>query len=106
VLGLTTDYRQADFDKIVPAIAAGTYDIGMSSFTDTKDREKTVDFTSVDWQTYPILRFDSVPDSTRCIYQSPGSPSWGAVETGQGPAAASIANAVADATGKRLRICR
>jgi polar amino acid transport system substrate-binding protein len=44
VLGLTTDYRQADFTKIIPAIEAGTYDIGMSSFTDNKLREKTVDF--------------------------------------------------------------
>jgi polar amino acid transport system substrate-binding protein len=44
VLGLTTDYRQSDFTKIIPAIEAGTYDIGMSSFTDNKLREKTVDF--------------------------------------------------------------
>jgi polar amino acid transport system substrate-binding protein len=46
VLGLTTDYRQADFSKIIPAVTAGTYDIGMSSFTDTKQREKTVDFVN------------------------------------------------------------
>ena len=44
VLGLTTDYRQADFTKIIPAIEAGTYNIGMSSFTDNKLREQTVDF--------------------------------------------------------------
>lgn len=46
VLGLTTQYTEADFDKIIPSISAGTYDIGMSSFTDTKEREKTVDFTT------------------------------------------------------------
>jgi polar amino acid transport system substrate-binding protein len=46
VLGLGTDYRQADFSKIVPAVSTGTYDIGMSSFTDTKEREKTVDFVT------------------------------------------------------------
>jgi polar amino acid transport system substrate-binding protein len=46
VLGLTTDYRQADFSKIVPAVSTGTYDIGMSSFTDDKEREKTVDFVT------------------------------------------------------------
>lgn len=46
VLGLTTDYRQADFSKIVPAVKTGTYDIGMSSFTDNKEREKTVDFVT------------------------------------------------------------
>ncbi len=46
VLGLATQYRQADFSKIVPAISTGTYDIGMSSFTDNKEREKTVDFVT------------------------------------------------------------
>ncbi len=46
VLGLTTDFRQADFSKIIPAVTVGTYDIGMSSFTDTKEREKTVDFVN------------------------------------------------------------
>jgi polar amino acid transport system substrate-binding protein len=46
VLGLTTSYEEADFDKIIPAISAGTYDVGMSSFTDTKEREKTVDFAT------------------------------------------------------------
>jgi polar amino acid transport system substrate-binding protein len=44
VLGLTTTYRQAAFEKIIPAVKAGTMDIGMSSFTDTKEREKSVDF--------------------------------------------------------------
>jgi nicotinate dehydrogenase subunit B len=33
----------------------------------------------------------------------PGQPFLGSGETGQGPAAASIANAIANATGKRLR---
>jgi polar amino acid transport system substrate-binding protein len=44
VLGLKTQYRQAAFEKIIPAVKAGTMDIGMSSFTDTKEREKSVDF--------------------------------------------------------------
>jgi CO/xanthine dehydrogenase Mo-binding subunit len=60
--------------------------------------------TSIDWQTYPILRFNSVPDSIDVhIINRPGLPFLGSGETGQGPAAASIANAIADATGKRLR---
>ena len=46
VLGLTTDYRQAAFEKIIPAVQAATYDVGMSSFTDTREREKTVDFVT------------------------------------------------------------
>jgi nicotinate dehydrogenase subunit B len=60
--------------------------------------------TSIDWQTYPILRFNSVPESvTVHVINRPGKPFLGSGETGQGPAAASIANAIANATGKRLR---
>ena len=46
VLGLTTDYRESDFAKIIPSIDGGTYNVGMSSFTDTKEREKQVDFVT------------------------------------------------------------
>jgi nicotinate dehydrogenase subunit B len=60
--------------------------------------------TSIDWQTYPILRFNSAPDSIDVhIINRPGLPFLGSGETGQGPAAASIANAITSATGKRLR---
>jgi CO/xanthine dehydrogenase Mo-binding subunit len=60
--------------------------------------------TSIDWQTYPILRFDAVPQKVDVhIINRPGLPFLGSGETGQGPAAASIANAIANATGKRLR---
>ncbi|WP_068273077.1 ABC transporter substrate-binding protein [Aldersonia kunmingensis] len=46
VLGVTPVYTESDFDKIIPAIQAGTYDLGMSSFTDTKEREQSVDFVT------------------------------------------------------------
>ena len=60
--------------------------------------------TSIDWQTYPILRFDAVPDSIDVhIINRPGMPFLGAGETSQGPAAASVGNAIANAAGKRLR---
>jgi nicotinate dehydrogenase subunit B len=60
--------------------------------------------TSIDWQTYPILRFDAVPERVDVhIINRPSLPFLGSGETGQGPAAASIANAIANATGKRLR---
>lgn len=60
--------------------------------------------TSTTWSTYPILRFDGAPDSVEVhVVDRPGLPFLGAGETGQGPAAASIANAVANATGRRLR---
>ena len=45
-LGLTPEYREADFAKIIPSIQGGTFNVGMSSFTDTKEREETVDFVT------------------------------------------------------------
>ena len=36
----------ATFDAIIPGLASGKYDLGMSSFTDTKAREKVVDFVT------------------------------------------------------------
>jgi polar amino acid transport system substrate-binding protein len=44
VMGLKADVVNATFDGIIPGLAAGKYDMGASSFTDTKEREKTVDF--------------------------------------------------------------
>ena len=46
VLGLKPVYKEADFDKIIPAIQQGTYNVGMSSFTDSKEREQQVDFVT------------------------------------------------------------
>ena len=45
-LGVTVKIQNATFDGIIPGIAADKYDLGMSSFTDTKEREKTVDFVT------------------------------------------------------------
>jgi nicotinate dehydrogenase subunit B len=59
---------------------------------------------SSDWSNYPILRFDSVPDSIDVhLIPRPGAPFLGAGEAAQGPAAAALANAVANALGVRLR---
>jgi len=60
--------------------------------------------TSIDWSTYPILRFNAVPESLDVhILDQPGQPFLGSGEAVQGPAAAALANAIADATGGRLR---
>ncbi|GAA1439013.1 ABC transporter substrate-binding protein [Leifsonia poae] len=45
-LGLKTNFAIAKFDNIIPSVAGGKDDIGMSSFTDTTDREKQVDFVN------------------------------------------------------------
>ncbi|GAA5059415.1 ABC transporter substrate-binding protein [Nocardia callitridis] len=46
VLGVRAGYVESAFEKIIPAIQAGTYDVGMSSITDSKEREQQVDFTT------------------------------------------------------------
>ncbi|MEN2736998.1 ABC transporter substrate-binding protein [Microbacterium sp. X-17] len=43
-LGLKINYAIAKFDNIIPSITGGKDDFGMSSFTDTVEREKQVDF--------------------------------------------------------------
>jgi polar amino acid transport system substrate-binding protein len=44
LLGLKVKVVNVTFDDIIPGLASGKYDVGMSSFTDTKAREKVVDF--------------------------------------------------------------
>jgi polar amino acid transport system substrate-binding protein len=46
VMGVKVKVVNASFDGIIPGLAAGKYDLGMSSFTDTKERQKTVDFVT------------------------------------------------------------
>ena len=65
-LGLTVDYREADFAKIIPSIQEGTYNVGMSSFTDTKERQQSVDFVNyfsagIQWAKRPGTAVD--PDN-------------------------------------------
>jgi CO/xanthine dehydrogenase Mo-binding subunit len=59
--------------------------------------------TSKNWDSYPILRFNAVPDTEVFVINRPGLPPLGAGEAAQGPAAAAIANALFHATGSRLR---
>jgi len=66
----------------------------------TFDRAK---ITSVNWDTYPILRFSEVPEVAVRIVGAPGEPPAGAGELAQGPVAGAIGNAVADAVGVRVR---
>ena len=43
-MGLKAKVVNATFATIIPGLAAGKYEMGASSFSDTKEREKTVDF--------------------------------------------------------------
>ncbi len=46
VMGIKFNFVNASFDTIIPGLQSGKYDVGMSSFTDTKAREKVVDFVT------------------------------------------------------------
>jgi polar amino acid transport system substrate-binding protein len=45
-MGLKADVQNAPFDGILNGIKSGKYGLGMSSFTDTKEREQEVDFVT------------------------------------------------------------
>jgi CO/xanthine dehydrogenase Mo-binding subunit len=58
--------------------------------------------TSRDWETYPILRFDNVPEVETVIVPRPGERFLGAGEATQGPTAGALGNAIYNAIGVRL----
>ena len=66
----------------------------------TFDRSRV---TSVDWASYPILRFREAPQVDVHLIDRPDQPLMGAGEAATAPVAAALANAVFDATGVRLR---
>jgi ABC-type amino acid transport substrate-binding protein len=45
-LGLVPDYRETAFKSIIPSVQGGDFNVGMSSFTDTKERQSMVDFVT------------------------------------------------------------
>ena len=59
--------------------------------------------TSLDWDSYPVLRFSGAPVIETVLLNRPGMPFLGSGEAGQNPTPAAIANAVFDAVGIRLR---
>ncbi|MCJ0763287.1 xanthine dehydrogenase family protein molybdopterin-binding subunit [Variovorax terrae] len=59
--------------------------------------------TSVDWSSYPLLRFPQVPRLDIALIQRIDQPPLGAGEAASSPVPAALANAVFDATGVRLR---
>lgn len=55
------------------------------------------------WADYPILRFEEVPQVDVVVLNQPTQPFLGVGEGSQGPTAAAIGNAIANATGRRMR---
>ncbi len=59
--------------------------------------------TTYDWDTYPILNFDEVPEIELHFIEQPDQASLGAGEIAAGPVPAAIGNALAHAIGIRAR---
>jgi nicotinate dehydrogenase subunit B len=59
--------------------------------------------TSVDWASYPILRFPDVPEVHMELINRPSDPPWGVGEPAACLPPPAISNAVFDAIGVRLR---
>jgi CO/xanthine dehydrogenase Mo-binding subunit len=59
--------------------------------------------TSLDWNTYPILRFEECPEVVSIVVQRLGEKSTGAGEEVMAAAAGAIGNAFFDATGVHMR---
>jgi CO/xanthine dehydrogenase Mo-binding subunit len=59
--------------------------------------------TSLDWDSYPILKFSEVPEIEVELVHRPDEPTLGMGECTFGPTAAAIGNAVAHALGVRIR---
>ena len=58
---------------------------------------------SIDWHSYPILRFHDTPEFETVLLNRPGQPYLGIGEGAMGPIPATIANAIFNAVGIRLR---
>lgn len=57
---------------------------------------------SLDWDSYPILRFDEIPEIDAWLTGPRDQPALGVGECTVGPTAAALCNAVADALGVRI----
>ena len=59
--------------------------------------------TSVDWASYPILKFPQVPSVEIDLIDRPSEKPWGAGEPSAAVVPSAIANAIFDAAGIRMR---
>ena len=68
MMGLDVEVNQMDFNLILPAISAGSVDVGASAFTDTEERQKNYDFVDfysagISWATQPGNEDNIDPDN-------------------------------------------
>ena len=60
-------------------------------------------FRSIDWETYPVLKFSEVPEIDIELITRKDEVPLGVGEATAGPTAAAIGNAVSHALGVRIR---
>lgn len=85
-------------------MAQGGVIFGLSRALKEERRFDQATITSVDWASYPILRFSEVPqDIDVLLLDRPDQPPAGIGEPPSIPVAAGIANTIFDATGVRVR---
>jgi len=76
---------------------------GLSRAIHEEVRFNSKGVTSVDWLTYPIVEIQEAPQIELVMINHPELPSTGAGESAMRPLVGAVANAVFEATGKRLR---
>ncbi len=59
--------------------------------------------SSLNWYSYPVFRYQDVPEVRVELIDRPQEPPLGTGEAAQGPASAAIVNAIYKASGKRVR---
>jgi CO/xanthine dehydrogenase Mo-binding subunit len=117
-VGVDRDSGRIDVTRVVAAIDSGdpvnpdgirnqteggiVQSLSWTLYEAVRFDDKTIE--SRDWASYPIMRFASVPRSVEVhVIERPGTPFLGTGEAAQGPTSAALANALADATGARIR---
>jgi nicotinate dehydrogenase subunit B len=90
-------------DGIKNQIAGGIVQSASWTLHEAVDFDQTR-ILSRDWSSYPILRFSELFETLEVhVISRPGLPFLGTGEASQGPTGAAIANAVFNATGRRVR---
>ena len=101
-------YAALDAGQIINPALVENQIVGQSIQAVSRTLKEEVTFdkngvTSLDWVSYPVLRFAEHPDVVPVVVQRLDEPSTGAGEEVMGATTAAIANAFFDATGVRLR---
>jgi polar amino acid transport system substrate-binding protein len=78
-LGLEPDLRDAQFDNIIPGVKGGKYQLGWASFTDTVERQASVDFVDyfsagIQWASQAGKTVD--PDNACGLKVAVGTGTW------------------------------